>query len=73
MLVSSVYYWRARTEEAHLLSEDPKYREYYDWMEANGFVTAPLSALKRKLIGRLSGRGRGSAGVAEPMAQEPAE
>ncbi len=73
LVVNGIYYWRAKTEEAHLLSEDPKYREYYDWMEANGLVTAPLSALKRKLVGRLSGSARGSAGVAEPMSQEPAE
>ena len=47
--VSAIYYWRARTEEAHLLGEDAKYREYYDWMERYGLVTAPLAALKRRL------------------------
>ena len=74
LVVNGIYYWRAKTEEAHLLSEDPKYREYYDWMEAHGLVTAPLSALKRKLIARLSGKSAaGGTGVAEPMAQEPAE
>lgn len=55
LVVNAIYYWRARTEEAHLLAEDPKYREYYDWMEANGLVTAPLSRLRRKLAGRFSG------------------
>lgn len=47
--VSAIYYWRAKTEEAHLLAEDPKYRAYYDWMEQHGLVTAPLARLKRAL------------------------
>ena len=47
-VVSAIYYWRARTEEAHLLAEDPKYREYYDWMEENGVITARLSRLIRR-------------------------
>ncbi|KLI64039.1 protein-S-isoprenylcysteine methyltransferase [Aurantiacibacter marinus] len=46
-VVSGIYYWRARTEEAHLLLEDPKYREYYDWMEDNGVITARLARLLR--------------------------
>ena len=41
-LVSSIYYWRARTEEAHLLAEDAKYREYHAWMAEHGPITAPL-------------------------------
>ena len=44
-LVSGIYYWRARTEEAHLLAEDPKYGEYYDWMQANGALTSRLARL----------------------------
>jgi len=40
--VSGIYYWRARTEEAHLLSEDPKYRAYHAWMAEHGLLTAPL-------------------------------
>jgi protein-S-isoprenylcysteine O-methyltransferase Ste14 len=36
-LVSGVYYWRARTEERHLLA-DPDYRAYYDWMARHGPV-----------------------------------
>ena len=48
-LVSAIYYWRARTEEAHLLGEDPKYREYYDWMQLNGLITAPLARLLHRL------------------------
>lgn len=45
--VSAIYYWRAKTEERHLLQEDPKYREYYNWMEQNGVITRRLAALKR--------------------------
>ena len=37
--VSAIYYWRARTEEKHLLSEDPKYRAYADWMARRGLIT----------------------------------
>ena len=35
--VSGIYYWRARTEERHLLA-DPAYREYSAWMARNGAV-----------------------------------
>tara|TARA_B100000678_G_scaffold274566_1_gene265773 strand:- start:1039 stop:2361 length:1323 start_codon:yes stop_codon:yes gene_type:complete len=35
--VSGVYYWRARTEEAHL-GLDPDYIAYSRWIEANGLV-----------------------------------
>jgi len=44
-MVSGIYYWRARTEEAHLLLEDQKYRDYYDWMQENGVITARLARL----------------------------
>ncbi|MDE2403985.1 MAG: DUF1295 domain-containing protein [Sphingomonadales bacterium] len=44
-LVSAVYWWRARTEEAHLSAEDPKYRAYAAWMAEHGLVTAPLRRL----------------------------
>lgn len=37
--VSAIYFWRAKTEEKHLLGEDPKYREYYEWMNRNGLIT----------------------------------
>jgi protein-S-isoprenylcysteine O-methyltransferase Ste14 len=43
-MVSGVYYWRAKTEERHLMA-DPAYREYAGWMERNG----PLPRLLRKL------------------------
>ncbi|MEE4206784.1 MAG: DUF1295 domain-containing protein [Erythrobacter sp.] len=62
LLVNAIYYWRAKTEEAHLLAEDAKYREYHAWMERHGLVTAPLSRLVA--LGRGGARGRGA--VAEP-------
>jgi hypothetical protein len=46
-LVSGVYYWRARTEEKHLLT-DPAYAAYADWMEAH----APIPRLIRWITGR---------------------
>ena len=46
--VSAIYFWRAKTEEAHLLAEDAKYREYHAWMEQNGLITAPLTRLLRR-------------------------
>ncbi len=36
-LVSGVYYWRAKTEEKHLL-EDPAYRAYWNWAQAHALV-----------------------------------
>lgn len=48
-VVSGIYFWRAKTEEAHLLSEDPKYREYHAWMSEHGLITAPLARLARLL------------------------
>ena len=45
--VGGVYYWRAKTEERHLMA-DPAYREYAEWMERNG----PLPRLLRRLSGR---------------------
>ena len=41
-LVSAVYFWRARTEEAHLLGEDAKYRAYHAWMAENALITRTL-------------------------------
>jgi len=53
-LVSAVYFWRAKTEEAHLLAEDAKYRKYHAWMAENGLITSALGRLWRVLIrGRL--------------------
>lgn len=49
ILVNCLYYWRARTEEAHLLLEDQKYRDYHAWMGQHGLITAPLSRLLKRL------------------------
>ncbi|MGB3753569.1 MAG: isoprenylcysteine carboxylmethyltransferase family protein [Parerythrobacter sp.] len=46
--ISALYYWRARTEEAHLLAEDPKYRAYYDWMAEHGVITSRMERVVRK-------------------------
>lgn len=56
LVVGGIYYWRARTEEAHLLAEDPKYREYHAWMEQHGLITAPLARLTRRLGGNSASR-----------------
>ena len=45
--VGGIYYWRARTEERHLMA-DPAYREYAAWMERNG----PIPKLIRHLRAR---------------------
>lgn len=50
--VSGIYYWRARTEEAHLLGEDQKYRDYHAWMEENGVITSRLVRLRKRIFGR---------------------
>lgn len=48
-LVSAIYFWRAKTEEAHLLAEDAKYRAYHAWMAEHALITRGISALGRKL------------------------
>jgi protein-S-isoprenylcysteine O-methyltransferase Ste14 len=65
--VSAIYFWRAKTEEAHLLGEDAKYREYHAWMERHGLVTRPLTALRRHLRprGPILTRGQREARTAE--------
>ena len=50
LVVNGIYYWRARTEEAHLLAEDAKYRAYHDWMERHGLITAPLARIRAKIL-----------------------
>ncbi len=53
-ITSAVYYWRARTEEKHLLA-DPVYRDYYNWAEEH----AVWPRLLRKLSGgRIGNRGK---------------
>ena len=41
--VSAIYFWRAKTEEKHLLSEDPKYREDHAWMDQGPTITRLLN------------------------------
>lgn len=48
-LVSAVYFWRARTEERHLLSEDAKYRDYHDWMGRNALITRGFGQAARMI------------------------
>ncbi|NCP14106.1 MAG: DUF1295 domain-containing protein [Sphingomonadales bacterium] len=66
LIVNGIYYWRARTEEAHLLAEDAKYRDYHGWMEQHGIITAPLARLKRML----TGLSRAGTGRAQPFPAE---
>ena len=42
-IVSGIYYWRAKTEEQHLLAEDAKYRAYHAWMAQNAPITRGLA------------------------------
>lgn len=49
LCVNGIYYWRARTEEAHLLGEDAKYAAYHAWMAQHGAITAPLTRLCRRI------------------------
>jgi len=50
--VSGVYYWRARTEEMHLLGEDAKYRAYHAWMAENALITRTLNRIGKLVIRR---------------------
>lgn len=50
--VSALYFWRAKTEERHLLAEDAKYREYHAWMERNAPITRRLHRLGAALKGK---------------------
>jgi protein-S-isoprenylcysteine O-methyltransferase Ste14 len=59
-LVSAIYYWRARTEEKHLLA-DPDYAAYAAWMQRN----APIPRFFGWL-GRLAGNRLRGGGVAQP-------
>lgn len=56
--VSAIYFWRAKTEERHLLGEDAKYREYHAWMEHGPTVT--------RLLGRFKPRGSASRPQLQP-------
>ena len=45
MLVSGIYYWRAKTEEKHLMA-DPAYAEYAEWMQRHAVVPRFFAALR---------------------------
>ena len=47
-----IYYWRARTEEKHLMA-DPDYAEYAEWMERNAPIPRFFARLRRLAGGRL--------------------
>ena len=49
--VSAIYFWRAKTEEKHLLAEDPKYRAYHQWMAHNALITRSFSRLGERVLG----------------------
>ncbi|MBX7495625.1 DUF1295 domain-containing protein [Qipengyuania sp. 6B39] len=61
LVVNGIYFWRAKTEEAHLLREDAKYRDYHAWMTRHGLLTARLSRLGKLLDPR------------RPLSAQPAE
>ena len=50
MAVSGVYFWRAKTEERHLML-DPDYRAYNDWILRNGAIALALAWLRRPSAG----------------------
>ncbi|MEM1133860.1 MAG: protein-S-isoprenylcysteine methyltransferase [Pseudomonadota bacterium] len=49
-VVSGVYYWRARTEEKHLMA-DPDYAEYAAWMDRNALIPRSINGLFGWLTG----------------------
>lgn len=51
-LVSAVYYWRAKTEERHLMP-DPAYADYAAWMDRNAPVTRGFNRLRALLGSRI--------------------
>jgi protein-S-isoprenylcysteine O-methyltransferase Ste14 len=50
--VSGIYYWRAKTEEKHLMA-DPAYREYAAWMDRNALIPRFFGWAKGLAGGRL--------------------
>jgi len=47
VLVSGVYYWRAKTEERHLMA-DPAYQAYAAWMDRNDLWAKLRGLLRRR-------------------------
>ncbi|MES1984948.1 MAG: isoprenylcysteine carboxylmethyltransferase family protein [Pseudomonadota bacterium] len=44
-IVSAIYFWRAKTEEAHL-GTDPAYAAYSDWMRRNGWIDRLIATIR---------------------------
>ncbi|CAH0349021.1 MAG: isoprenylcysteine carboxylmethyltransferase family protein [Sphingobium sp.] len=44
-IVSAIYFWRAKTEEAHL-GTDPAYATYSAWMRRNGWIDRLVARIK---------------------------
>ncbi len=51
-IVSSIYYWRARTEEKHLLA-DPAYADYAQWMDRHALIPRSFNKIRDILGTRL--------------------
>jgi protein-S-isoprenylcysteine O-methyltransferase Ste14 len=66
--VSGIYYWRARTEEKHLLA-DPHYKAYAVWMDNNAAIPRFFQYLK----GFAGNRLYGNHGKLNNITAEPAE
>ncbi len=70
--VSGIYYWRARTEEAHLLAEDAKYRDYHAWAARHAPVTRLLGVITDPFRRWVPGRSDETAAL-PATSQHPAE
>jgi len=57
VIVSAIYFWRGKTEEAHL-GTDPAYAAYSDWIRRNGWIDRLSASFK---------------GQSAPMSVQPAE
>jgi protein-S-isoprenylcysteine O-methyltransferase Ste14 len=44
-VIGGIYYWRARTEERHLMA-DPAYRDYAAWMERNAPIPRIINSFR---------------------------
>ncbi len=66
-VISAIYYWRARTEEKHLMA-DPDYQAYAAWMDRNG----PIPLAINKLLS-LFKRNRKTSDALQAEASQPAE
>jgi protein-S-isoprenylcysteine O-methyltransferase Ste14 len=44
-IIGAIYYWRAKTEERHLMA-DPAYREYAAWMDRNAPIPRIINSFR---------------------------